>query len=75
MTTPPHTLSHREWRILALLVQGRSNPEIAQQLVISIHTVEKHLTHIYVKLTVKNRSGACQWVWAHREYGKNTGIP
>ena len=75
MTTPMQPLSHREWQVLVLLAQGRSNPEIAQQLVISIHTVEKHLTHIYAKLKVKSRSAACQWVWEHPEHRKNTGIP
>ena len=75
MTTPTQPLSRREWQILALLAQGQSNPDIAQRLVISIHTVEKHLTHIYTKLRVKSRSAACQWAWEHPGCWKNTGIP
>lgn len=75
MTTPMQPLSRREWQVLALLAQGKSNPEISQQLIISIHTVEKHLTHLYVKLTVKNRAVACQWYWEHPEFWKNNGIP
>lgn len=75
ITTTPPTLSYREWQILELLANGKSNKEIAQQLAIAVHTVETHLRHIYHKLAVKKRAGACQWYWTHREYWKNTGNP
>lgn len=74
ITTIP-TLSYREWQVLELLANGKSNKEIAEQLAISINTVERHLSHIYSKLTVKNRAGAGQWYWGHQQYWKNNGNP
>lgn len=75
MTTMIPTLSYREWQILELLANGKSNKEIAEQLAIAVHTIEKHLSHIFKKLGVKNRAGAGQWYWKHRLYWKNTGNP
>ncbi len=51
-------LSDREQEILALLGGGFSNHEIAQKLFISINTTQWHITHIYEKLDVKNRTQA-----------------
>jgi DNA-binding NarL/FixJ family response regulator len=75
MTVTIPTLSYREWQIFSLLAQGVQNKEIARQLALSVNTVEKHLTHIYKKLAVKNRAGAGQWYWDHRQYWKNNGNP
>lgn len=75
MTAPVPLLSYREWQILALVAQGMQNKEIAQQLDVSVNTIEKHLTHIYAKLAVKNRAGAGQWYWEHHQYWKNNGNP
>lgn len=51
-------LSKREHEILKLLVQNRSNKEIAAELSLSIETVRKHLKSILEKLQVKNRTEA-----------------
>jgi LuxR family maltose regulon positive regulatory protein len=51
-------LSPQEQRVLSLLAAGRSNPEIADQLVISVNTVKAHLKQIYRKLNVGNRMQA-----------------
>lgn len=51
-------LSSQEQRILHLIAAGRSNPEIAQELVISINTVKDHAKHLYRKLGVRNRMQA-----------------
>jgi LuxR family maltose regulon positive regulatory protein len=51
----PEPLSQRELEVLQLLVQGRSNQEIAQELVIAIDTVKRHISHIFSKLGVTNR--------------------
>ena len=51
-------LSKRELAVLALVAKGYSNKEIAQTLIISIHTVKWHLGNIFSKLGVKNRSQA-----------------
>jgi LuxR family transcriptional regulator, maltose regulon positive regulatory protein len=48
-------LSAQEQRVLALLVAGHSNPEIAQELVVSINTVKGHVKNLYRKLNVNNR--------------------
>lgn len=48
-------LSRRETEILAWLVRGKSNPEIATILGISVRTIHKHVEHIYLKLGVENR--------------------
>jgi len=49
------SLSERELEVLQLLVQGASNQEIAQELVIAIDTVKRHTSHIFSKLGVHNR--------------------
>jgi LuxR family maltose regulon positive regulatory protein len=48
-------LSERERQVLQLLVQGASNHEIAQTLVIALDTVKRHVSHIFAKLGVNNR--------------------
>jgi LuxR family transcriptional regulator, maltose regulon positive regulatory protein len=48
-------LSAQEQRVLHLLATGRSNREIAQELVVSINTVKDHAKHLYRKLGVSNR--------------------
>jgi LuxR family maltose regulon positive regulatory protein len=51
----PKPLSERELQVLHLLVQGVSNQEIAQELVIALDTVKRHVGHIFSKLGVNNR--------------------
>jgi LuxR family maltose regulon positive regulatory protein len=53
-------LSEQEQRVLRLLAAGLSNPEIAEQLVISVNTVKTHVKNIYAKLNVNNREDARQ---------------
>jgi LuxR family maltose regulon positive regulatory protein len=48
-------LSPQELRVLRLLVAGRTNPEIASALVVSVNTVKTHLQSLYRKLGVTNR--------------------
>lgn len=48
-------LSAQEQRVLHLLAAGRSNREIAQELVVSVNTVKDHAKHLYRKLGVSNR--------------------
>jgi LuxR family maltose regulon positive regulatory protein len=56
----PEPLSKREQEVLQLLADGVSNQEIAQELVIAIDTVKRHVSHIYSKLGVHNRVQAVQ---------------
>jgi LuxR family maltose regulon positive regulatory protein len=60
-------LSPQEQRVLCLLVAGRSNPEIAAQLVVSVNTVKAHLKNIYRKLSVRNRMQAARQVESSKQ--------
>ena len=51
----PEPLTPRERDVLVLMVDGRSNPEIAAELVIAVTTVKTHVKNIYEKLQVTNR--------------------
>jgi RNA polymerase sigma factor (sigma-70 family) len=51
-------LTDRERDVLELLVQGRTNPQIADQLGITANTVKKHVDHILQKLHVSTRAAA-----------------
>ena len=44
--------------MLRLVAKGKSNREIAAELVISEHTVARHVQNIYAKLGVSSRAGA-----------------
>jgi LuxR family maltose regulon positive regulatory protein len=52
-------LSPQEQRVLRLLSAGRSNPEIASELIVSINTVKTQVQSIYRKLNVSSRREAC----------------
>ena len=51
-------LTERECEVLRLLVDGASNREIAEQLVLSVNTVKKHVFNICSKLNVQSRAQA-----------------
>jgi DNA-binding CsgD family transcriptional regulator len=63
-TAPPAGLTTREMQVLRQLAQGKTNREIAELLVISEHTVVNHLSHIFGKIGVDNRTAAA--AFAHR---------
>lgn len=54
----PEPLSDREHEVLQLVAHGQSNQEIAQTLVVTVSTVKKHLSTIFAKLHVRNRTQA-----------------
>ena len=56
--TLPEPLSEREFEVLKLIADGRSNREIADQLYLSVATVKWYITHIYGKLGVQSRTTA-----------------
>jgi NarL family two-component system response regulator LiaR len=56
--TPGHDLTERERAVLALLVEGLNNTEIAEKLVVSPSTIKSHVSHILRKLDVANRTEA-----------------
>lgn len=51
-------LSERELEVLALLASGRTNAEIASELVVAVGTVKSHIHNIYGKLGARNRTEA-----------------
>lgn len=55
---PADDLTRRELDILALLVQGRSNREIAAALYLAEGTVKNHVSHIFAKLGARDRAHA-----------------
>ncbi|MPZ47879.1 MAG: hypothetical protein GEU75_00925 [Dehalococcoidia bacterium] len=61
-------LSRREVEVVALLAHGRSNQEIAAELVLSVRTVERHISSIYEKLGLHGasaRAAAAAYVLGH----------
>jgi NarL family two-component system response regulator LiaR len=55
---PGAVLTTREMEVLCLVSQGLSNQQIARKLILSVRTIEAHLTHIYNKLSVGSRTEA-----------------
>jgi ATP/maltotriose-dependent transcriptional regulator MalT len=54
-------LTPRELDVLRLVAQGLSNPDIARRLVLSEHTVHRHLANILRKLGLPSRAAAAAW--------------
>ena len=62
---PGYDLTPREQEVLALMVEGLSNPEIAKRLVIGLSTVKYHVSSIFSKLGVTSRAEAIALAWQH----------
>ena len=58
-------LTARELEVLRLVAAGRSNADIARQLVLSDKTVARHLTNIFTKLDVPSRTAAAAYARDH----------
>jgi predicted ATPase/DNA-binding CsgD family transcriptional regulator/DNA-binding XRE family transcriptional regulator len=52
----PNELTPRELEVLQLLAAGKSNSEVAEQLVLSIRTVERHVANVYEKIGATGRT-------------------
>jgi LuxR family transcriptional regulator, maltose regulon positive regulatory protein len=63
----PDGLTAREAEVLGLLAAGHTNGEIAAELVLSVHTVERHLQNAYRKIGVRNRADAAAYVVRHED--------
>ncbi|HEX9887890.1 MAG TPA: HD domain-containing phosphohydrolase [Nitriliruptorales bacterium] len=61
----PSGLTDREVEVLRLLSRGRTNREVADQLVISPKTVGSHVEHIYTKIGVSSRAAAAVFAMEH----------
>lgn len=64
-------LTKRELEILRLVSQGHSNVELARMLWVTEQTVKFHLSNIYRKLDVSNRTEASHWAQVHGLLGTN----
>ena len=51
-------LTAREVEVVRLLASGQTNQEIAEELVVSVRTVERHIANIYRKLGARGRAHA-----------------
>jgi DNA-binding CsgD family transcriptional regulator/tetratricopeptide (TPR) repeat protein len=60
-----HGLTPRELEVLRLVAAGKSNREIASALVISEHTVARHVQNIFAKLDVSSRTAAGAFAFEH----------
>jgi pimeloyl-ACP methyl ester carboxylesterase/DNA-binding CsgD family transcriptional regulator len=58
-------LSQRELQVLRLIAAGRSNRQIAEELVISINTADRHVSNILTKVGASNRAEAASFAVRH----------
>ncbi len=58
-------LTPREHEVLSLIAQGYSNREIAEQLILSLSTVQTHNSHILEKLGLRNRAELIKYAIRH----------
>jgi DNA-binding CsgD family transcriptional regulator len=58
-------LTRRERQIARLVALGRSNRDVAEELVVGVRTVETHLEHIFRKLAVQTRTEVAVWAVQH----------
>ena len=65
MNNPFAPLTVRETEILLHVAHGRRNCEIARTCGSTTRSVERHLTHLFTKLQVPNRTAAVAMYWRH----------
>ncbi len=61
----PDGLTRREVEVLGLIAAGKSNQQIADELVLSIRTAERHVTNSYRKINAKSRADATAYALRH----------
>jgi NarL family two-component system response regulator LiaR len=61
-----HDLTEREMEVLTLVVQGYSNQQIADEMIISLATVKAHISNILSKLQLSSRSEAIAYAIKHK---------
>jgi DNA-binding CsgD family transcriptional regulator len=62
---PPHGLTQRELQVLRFVAAGKTNKLIARELFLSEKTIDRHLSNIFVKLSVGSRTAATAWAYEH----------
>ena len=66
-------LSGREREVLTLIGQGKTNPEIAAELVLGEGTVKTHVNHLFAKLRLRDRAAAVVYAFDHDLVTPNSG--
>jgi predicted ATPase/DNA-binding CsgD family transcriptional regulator len=61
----PAGLTPREAQVLRLIAAGRSNRQIAADLVLSVRTVERHITNLYAKIGANGKADATAFAFRH----------
>jgi DNA-binding CsgD family transcriptional regulator len=61
-----HGLTVRETQVLRLVAAGSTNKEIANELGVSVSTVERHLVNLYTKIRARGRADAIAYALRHR---------
>jgi two-component system response regulator NreC len=62
---PPDGLSERELEVLRMIVLGKTNAQIAEELYLSVRTVETHRAHVQQKLRLADRSELVRYALSH----------
>jgi DNA-binding NarL/FixJ family response regulator len=70
-----HGLTRRELEILQLVAEGRSNAQLAKMLWVTEQTVKFHLSNIYRKLDVANRTEASRWAQVRGLLPASANVP
>ena len=60
----PNGLIEREVEVLLFIAQGKTNREIASELVLSQRTVQRHISNLYAKIDARNRVEATSFALA-----------
>jgi DNA-binding NarL/FixJ family response regulator len=71
--TQQPSLTARERTILTSVAEGRTTKAMSSELWVSEHTIKFHLTNIYRKLGVANRSGAVRYAYEHGLTARENG--
>jgi DNA-binding CsgD family transcriptional regulator len=69
LSAPPHSahgLTPRELEVLRLLATGKTNKAIADRLVLSERTIDRHVSNLFVKLRVSSRAAATSFAYEHK---------
>jgi ATP/maltotriose-dependent transcriptional regulator MalT len=65
-SAPRPILTERELDVLRLISTGRTNKAIAQELALSVRTIDRHVTNILTKLDVRSRTAATTYAHDHK---------
>lgn len=72
---PLELVSPREWDVLTLLAEGRSNSAIAESLYVSPNTVKTHVASLLRKLGANSRAHLAAIAARHEHYRRDGSLP